>query len=226
VCQRWQSLTFLHWAYDPADIERLLPPGLTVDTCDDVAWVGLTPFLLVNFRPLCLPPVPVLSTFPETNLRTYVRDASGTDGLWFFSLDVSSLATVLGARSLYWVPYHWATMTVEEGPGTAVHYRSRRRGPRGPSPGHRVVVRPTGPVPEEGCSPLVDFLTGRWRAFTRIAGRLTTVPVEHPPWPLFDAEVDMLEEDFLSTAGLPVPEHGPLVHFSPGVDVRLGLPHL
>lgn len=29
---RWDQLTFLHWSYDPAVIQALLPPGLTVDT--------------------------------------------------------------------------------------------------------------------------------------------------------------------------------------------------
>jgi uncharacterized protein len=222
ACQRWQSLTFLHWRYPPEDVQRLLPRGLAVDTFDGAAWIGLTPFLLVNMRALCLPPVPWLSTFPETNLRTYVRDETGTDGLWFFSLDVSRLATVLGARSVFWVPYHWAAMSVEEG-GT-VRYRSQRRGPSRPSPGHRITVRPTTPLPPESRPPLIDFLTGRWRSFTRIAGRLAVVPVEHPPWPLYDADVSELDQDLVSAAGLPPAEGAPLAHFSPGVDVRLGYP--
>ncbi|MDQ3946245.1 MAG: DUF2071 domain-containing protein [Actinomycetota bacterium] len=222
LCQRWQSLTFLHWRYPPEEIQRLLPPGLVVDTFDGAAWLGLTPFLLVRMRPLCLPPVPRLSTFPETNLRTYVRDEAGTDGLWFFSLDVSSLATVLGARSFFWVPYHWATMSVEE--AGFVRYRSRRRGLSGPSPGHQITVRPATPVLPESHPPLVDFLTGRWRAFTRIAGRLAVVPVEHQPWPLYDAEVDELDEDVVAAAGLTPSEAAPFTHFSPGVDVRLGFP--
>ena len=222
ACQRWQSLTFLHWHYPPEEIQRLLPPGLVVDTFEGAAWLGLTPFLLVNMRPLCLPPVPWLSTFPETNLRTYVRDEAGTDGVWFFSLEVASLATLLGARSFFWGPYHWATMSVEE-TGT-VRYRSRRRGPSGPTPGHDITVRAAAPRPMESCSPLVDFLTGRWRAFTRIAGRLAVVPVEHERWPLWDAEVEELDEDLVAAAGLPPPEAAPLAHFSPGVDVRLGFP--
>ena len=222
ACQRWESLTFLHWRYPPEEIQRLLPPGLVVDTFDGAAWLGLTPFLLVNMRPLCLPPLPRLSTFPETNLRTYVRDETGTDGLWFLSLDVSSVTTVVGGRSFFWVPYHWATMSVED-TGT-VRYRSRRRGPTGPSPGHRITVRPAGALPPERRSPLVDFLTGRWRAFSRIAGRLAVAPVEHQPWPLYDAEVEELDEDLVAAAGLSAPHGEPLVHFSPGVDVRLGFP--
>jgi uncharacterized protein YqjF (DUF2071 family) len=224
LCQRWQTMTFLHWAYDPAAVQAVLPAGLTPDTFDGAAWVGLTPFLLADFRPLCLPPVPRLSTFPETNVRTYVRDADGTDGLWFLSLDVTQLPVALGARVFYWVPYHWAAMEVSEGP--PARYAGRRRGPRGPDAGYRIAVRPTLALADEDTAGLVDFLTGRWRAFTRIATRLTAVPVEHQPWPLWDAEIEDLEEDLLVAAGLPPPEGEPLAHFSPGVDVRLGAPRL
>ena len=223
ACQRWQSLSFLHWPYDPAEVERLLPEGLSVDTHDGAAWVGLTPFVLVGFRVLCLPAVPVVSTFPETNVRTYVRADNGRDGLWFLSLDVSRLAAALGARGALWAPYHWASMSVEEGP--VVRYRSRRRTGRTPLPGHDIVVR-SGPPLGADRTPLVDFLTGRWRAFTRIAGRLVTVPVEHEPWPLFDADVLECHEDLVEAVGLPAPREAPVAHFSPGVNVRLGLPTL
>lgn len=34
----WLTQTFLHWAYAPELIQRLLPDGLTVDTFDGHAW--------------------------------------------------------------------------------------------------------------------------------------------------------------------------------------------
>jgi uncharacterized protein len=218
--QRWQTCTFLHWAYDPADVQRLLPPELQVHTHDGLAWVGLTPFLLCDFHPPWLPAIPGLSTFPETNLRTYVLDSTGLDGLWFFSLDADEPATVLGARALLQVPYHWAAMSVEA--GSTVTYRSRRRWP--PAAGHDVVVVPGAPLAAEELVERDHFLTGRWRAFTKIAGCLVTVPVEHQPWPLWSVRVDQLSQDLLTAAGLPAPRGEPLAHYSPGVDVRLGPP--
>lgn len=113
--QRWRTFTFLHWAYNPADVQRLLPADLQVHSHDGLAWVGLTPFLLTDFRPPGLPAIPRLSTFPETNLRTYVLNSNGVDGLWFFSLDADELVTVVGARTLLQVPYQWAAMSVEAG---------------------------------------------------------------------------------------------------------------
>lgn len=218
--QRWQTLTFLHWAYDPADVQRLLPSGLEVHTYGGSAWVGLTPFVLADFHPPAVPAIPGLSTFPETNLRTYVVDSNGVDGLWFLSLEADELVTVLGARALLQVPYHWAAMRVDA--GSTVSYRSRRRWP--PGPGHDIVVVPGAPLPAEQLAERDHFLTGRWRAFTKIAHCLLTVPVEHQPWPLWTVRIERLDQGLLTAAGLPAPEGEPLAHYSPGVDVRLGPP--
>jgi uncharacterized protein YqjF (DUF2071 family) len=35
--QRWQVFTFLYWAYDPAQVQRLLPSELRVHTDDGLA---------------------------------------------------------------------------------------------------------------------------------------------------------------------------------------------
>ena len=44
--QRWERLTFLHWSFDPAQVQQLLPAGLQVETFDGAAWVGLVPFFM------------------------------------------------------------------------------------------------------------------------------------------------------------------------------------
>ncbi len=89
----------LHWAYDPAQIRPLVPAELEVDTWDGLAWVSITPFRMVNFRLPGLPPVPGFSTFPESNVRTYVRGPDGRDGLWFLSLGYSE---AVGRLSSIW----------------------------------------------------------------------------------------------------------------------------
>jgi uncharacterized protein YqjF (DUF2071 family) len=217
VHQGWRHLSFLHWSYDPEVIAALLPDGLEVDTFDGRAWVGLTPFLVTGFRPALLPAIPGLSTFPETNLRTYVRDKSGRDGLWFLSLEVDSVATTVGARIGYGVPYHWSSMSVEC--GDVVTYRSRRRSGDAT---HDIAVRPGEALAER--SAFEDWLTGRWRAFTHHAGRLFDVPVRHESWPLQAATIVRLDETLRQVAGLPPCDEAPLVHFSSGVTAHLGPP--
>ena len=216
--QRWHAMTFLHWRYEVDELRPLLPPDLTVDTHDGAAWVSITPFLMKDFRIGPLPPAPGMSTFPETNVRTYVRGPDGNDGLWFFSLEADSVPTVLGASSLYGVPYQLADMAVEE--GDVVRYRSRRRDK--PGVGHDIAVRPERPC--QAPSELDHWLTGRWRAYSMIAGELTKVPVQHQPWTLWEAALVDLEQSLLAAVGLRDPDDAPLVHYSPGVDVRLGVP--
>lgn len=72
----WLNQTFLHWPYEPAAVLALLPPGLTVDEYDNAAWVSL----MSRVRPPGLPATSLVS-FPETNLRTYVRLPDGRDAL-------------------------------------------------------------------------------------------------------------------------------------------------
>ena len=216
--QRWDTMTFLHWRYGVDDLQPMLPAGLDVDTHDGTAWVSITPFLMKDFRIGPLPALPGISTFPETNVRTYVRAPDGRDGLWFFSLEADSVPTVVGASSLYGVPYQFADMEVDE--SDVVRYRSRRR--EKPEIAHDISVRPKGVC--ESPSELDHWLTGRWRAYSVIAGRLARVPVQHQPWPLWDAELVHLEQTLLAAAGLPEPAAEPLVQYSPGVDVRLGVP--
>src|SRR2546423_2489451 len=86
MLQEWRHLTFLHWRYRPDVIQALLPAGLTVQTMDGSAWVGLIPFLMSGVRPPRVPALPWLSRFPETNVRTYVSGPDGGTGIWFLSL--------------------------------------------------------------------------------------------------------------------------------------------
>ncbi len=77
---RWDTLTMLHWSYEPAVVQRLLPPGLQVETWDDRAWVGLVPFFM-QVRAPGQPWWPRLGRFAETNVRTYVRRSDGCDAV-------------------------------------------------------------------------------------------------------------------------------------------------
>ena len=55
-------------------MQARLPTGLELDTFQQSGWIGLTPFRLTGLRPPGLPPLPWLSTFPETNLRTDIGE--------------------------------------------------------------------------------------------------------------------------------------------------------
>src|SRR3982751_5803033 len=100
LLQSWDTITFIHWPFDPDDIRPLIPSLLKVDVFDGKAWVGLLPFRVERLRLPGLPPVPWLSRYPEVNLRTYVRGPDGASGVWFFSLDLARFICAVGARLL------------------------------------------------------------------------------------------------------------------------------
>lgn len=219
---QWNRITFLHWRYPAAVVQAMLPPGLTAETCDGTAWVGLTPFLMEGVRAPLVPAVPWLSRFGEINVRTYVNDGRGRSGIWFFSLDAARLPAVAAARAGYRLPYFWSGIRVRVA-GDRISYRSRRL----PSGGGRcnAEVRVGPPLAESEQDELAVFLTARYRLFTVIAGRLAAAEAEHFPWPLCRAEVLGLDQDLLLRAGLPAPAGQVLAHASPGVPVRIGMWH-
>ena len=218
--QTWSWLSFLHWSYDPAAVQRLLPRGLRVHAFQDRAWVGVTPFVLEDLRTPVAPVPPWFRRFPETNVRTYVRGPDGREGLWFFSLDAARPEPVLVARSTYALPYCWSRMAVERERAT-VRYRGSRRWPRPTPAAWRIAVEIGAPLEAAELGALDHYLTARWQLYTTLGPVLARATVEHQPWPLHRATVLELEQSLLTAAGLPAPQGDPVAHWSPGVRTRI-----
>ena len=226
MLQGWYDLTALHWRYEPAEVQALLPPGLTVDTFDGSAWVGLIPFHMRRIRLPGLPAFGPLSTFPETNIRTYVIDPTGRRGVWFFSLDITRSLPVLVARIAYRLPYGWSAMTINgegNGEGATRRYTSRRRWPREDASSD-VTIRIGRQLIDNDLTELDHFLTARWALGTMFGRRLMWAQVSHPPWPLHEAMVVSCNESLVRAAGLRPPTGEPIARWSPGVEVRVGIP--
>lgn len=219
----WERLTFLHWPFEPEAVQRLLPPGLTVETARDAAWVGLVPFHM-KVAAARGPSIPWLSRFPETNVRTYVRDEHGRSGIWFFSLEASRLAAVVTARVTYRLPYFWARMRIQQD-GEVIRYSSRRRWPDR-APTSDVTVRIAHPYRPGEATDFEHWLTARWILFSVRGDRRRFARAHHAPWPLFHAEVVAWRDELVVAAGLPMPTEEPIAHYSPGVEVRIGRPEL
>ena len=78
--QNWLQLLFLHWVVAPERLRPLVPAGLDLDLFEGRAYVGLVPFTMTGVRPVWAPAVPGLSSFHETNVRTYVHRAGRDPG--------------------------------------------------------------------------------------------------------------------------------------------------
>src|SRR5205823_4815092 len=110
--QTWNDLLFAHWSLPAEALRPLVPPELSLDLFEGKAWVAVTPFHMTDVAFRAMPPVPVLSAFPELNVRTYVT-YMGKPGVFFFSLDAFNPPAVWGARLLYHLPYFYARMVAQ-----------------------------------------------------------------------------------------------------------------
>jgi uncharacterized protein YqjF (DUF2071 family) len=222
--QRWNDLLFCHWPIPPAAIQRLLPPGLEVDTLDGEAWIGVIPFWMDDVRTRILGQrtisVPTTTTFPELNLRTYVRSrVSGLAGVYFFSLDCASPLAVVGARTLFHLPYFPARMarTTQSG---VTRYKSHRQLASRPAD-YESTYGPIEPSGGFGSDPLSRFLTERYCLFTPAFGRMLIGHIHHVPWPLEPAQAEICVNQIPSVHGITLPDTAPILHFSRQLQVLL-----
>ncbi|GAB4458657.1 MAG: DUF2071 domain-containing protein [Armatimonadaceae bacterium] len=224
--QTWQKLLFLHWSVEPAVLQRLLPSGLTVDTFEGNAYIGLVPFTMRNVRPVWSPPVRGLSHFHETNVRTYVHRDGAEPGVWFFSLDAANPVAVQIARTVWKLPYYFARMSLTE-QENQITYASERigpapvRGPLGGPVGCHVRCQPVGtPCPAKPDT-LECFLAERYILYSHDGSHLYFGRVHHTPYPLQTAVVTEWEENLTAAAGIQHTSDAPLAHYASGVDVEV-----
>lgn len=220
--QRWSHLLFLHWEVAAETIQARLPEGLFVDTFAGKAYLGVVPFFMEKVRPLPFPTVRGLSDFLELNLRTYVYDAQGRPGVWFFSLDCDQWLAVKIARMGFHLPYEHARMSAtfaEE----EIRYASLRKGdfveqtfiyPSAPS----VAAKPAEP------DTLEFFLLERYRLFSaRRDGRLYSGLVHHSPYVFEHTPVNDFSTRLFSLNRFDVPGTRPvstLIAQSVDIDVH------
>ena len=218
--QSWRHLVFLHWRVPSKMLREQLPNGLEPETFDGSSWLALVPFAMERVRPWWAPPLPGISWFLETNVRTYVRHESGVTGVWFFSLDANSRLAVRTARTFWNLNYLSSRM----GPSSNVFkYTGRRR--MFPESVYDLGVELTGTeyrAANEGS--LEQFLLERYTLVTQSAGgRFLTAEVAHRPYEFVPVNILHCRETYLSEVCRHSDDYGPPDHavYSPGVDVRV-----
>lgn len=208
--QTWDDLLFIHHRVPVDELRALVPDGLEVQQHSGSGWLGVTPFVVTGLRPRGLPPFPLVSSFRELNVRTYVtRDDK--PGIWFFSLDASSAVAVEAARRLYRLPYFRAEISVHQRGRELVYHCSRDEGKA-----FSATYGPDGDVFAAAAGSLEHFLTERYCLYAQHEGELFRADIHHRPWPLQPARARI---ELNSMPPLKVSEQDPLVHFSARQDV-------
>ncbi|MEM6394504.1 MAG: DUF2071 domain-containing protein [Planctomycetota bacterium] len=232
----WHDLLFAHWPVSGADADRLqagLPEGVELDRFDGTAYLGVVPFGMRGIGLRGLPAWGPMSTFPEINLRTYVRvggRAGGRAGVWFYSLDAASWTGVRLARLAFCLPYFDAVMSMSREAEGWIAYRSERVKPeRWGGPGAvfegRYRAEPGAEATGSERGTLEAFLTERYSLFTQASwgpwkGRVLRADIRHAPWRLRLAEAEIVTNDMARLVGMELGTDPPLLHLGDRLEVQ------
>jgi hypothetical protein len=146
---------------------------------------------------------------------------SGLRGVYFFSLDAASVLAVIGARTLFHLPYFLASMYRRiESDGTVdyssnrlltsrrVRFKARYRG----------LGEVAGP---SKAGTLEYFLTERYCLFSHRFGQVQVGHIHHLPWPLEAAEAEISINELPAAHGITLPDRRPLLHFARELQVYI-----
>ncbi|USZ71412.1 YqjF family protein [Natronosalvus halobius] len=212
----WHHVCFANWPIDPELVEPRLPNRLTLDTYDGKAWLSVVPFTNVDVRPRVFPAGTGVS-LPELNLRTYVT-FDGNPGVYFFSLDADGIAGVAGARLFHHLPYYNASIDLTEENGR-LRFTCRRLHPGARPVAFEATYGPSGGRTVAEAGTLAHFLTERYRYYTETPdGSIRYADIEHEPWPLYDAIVEIEENTLFEANGFTTPDSDPVHLYSSGVE--------
>jgi hypothetical protein len=194
---RWQDLLLLTYAVPDEWLQPYLPAGLALDRWEGRACVSLVAFDFRDTRVLRVA-WPGCVSFPEVNLRFYVREGDRR-GVVFIREYVPSRWVAWTARTLYGEPYRAVPMRSAVGPSGARRHTLWVGGRA-----HRVTWRAAGPPafpPEGGVED--HFKEHEWGFGTLPSGAVTRYRVVHPRWRAYRLAGWRLDLDYGALYGEP-----------------------
>ena len=215
MTQSWHNLLFAHWRVEASHVRKLVPTMFELDLFNDEAWLGIVPFYMTNVGLRGLPSLPWLSSFPELNVRTYVR-VSNRPGVYFFSLDAGRRLAVETARRFLNLPYFLAAMRVEVTRGTVVYDSARTQS----SAVFKATYGPTDRAFTASEGSLEYFLTERYCLYQQTRrGVPYRLEIHHPPWSLQPARATIATNTMAAVSDLAISGPPALLHFVQRQDV-------
>lgn len=215
LSQEWRNLTFMHWEVKPERIAPYIPEGLELDLFEGKAYVGVIPFQMRNVRPRFLPSIPGISTFPEFNIRTYVKK-NGKAGVLFLTLEAQSRITCWHAPKAYGLPYRYSKCRLNFADGKFLWKSKSKRD------GLSLIgeCKLTGSQRGAKKDTLEHFLFERYSLYTEHNGKLHMAYTLHEPWTFQDGEVTITDNSLTESYDLGIDVMNPqYVHASFGVYV-------
>ncbi|SFJ67087.1 YqjF family protein [Thermoflavimicrobium dichotomicum] len=211
ITQTWEHLLFAHWPIPVESIRNLVPSILEIDTFDHYAWISVVPFQISQIRLRGIVPIP-FSTFPELNVRTYVVYRN-KPGVYFFSCDAASWLAVIAGKTIHHLPYYHAH-------GQLIHqndwitFTSRRNGSKTIPAVFEAQYRPVSGVYHASDNSLDHWLTERYCLYTTYHNKLYRCDIHHLPWPLQQAEAEIVQNTLMTSQQIFLPNIPPIFHYA------------
>ncbi len=214
----WHDLLFMHYEVDPQQLQELLPESVELDTFAGKAYISIVPFRMADVAPRYCPELPMVSRFPELNVRTYVT-VNGKPGVWFFSLDATSRLAVRVARTMFHLNYFDASVTFKKNPrpcpGKWINYHSVRADGAAPPAELNCEYRPVGDWYFAKPETLTHWLTARYCLYTTDKkGVVYRGEINHSPWRLQDAQAIVHSNTMTDGLGLDIQGQRPMLQFA------------
>ena len=176
----WHNLCLFNYRVAPEKLERRLPRGFSLDEWRGGVFISLVAFQFKRTRVLGVP-WPGYISFPEVNLRFYVKAPDGRRGVVFIREYVPQRLVCWAARWLYNEPYAPTPISMNfarQNGVLTVEYTIGRHGAHGRI-ASRVGEVPTTP-PEHSMEH--HFKEHQWGFGIDRRGRPLTYEVRHPTW--------------------------------------------
>jgi len=194
----WRRLCLVTYAVEPERLKPHLPPGLELDLRDGKAFVSLVAFDFCETRVLGIP-WPGYRTFPEINLRFYVREGEKR-GVAFVREYVPKRLIAWIARGLYNEPYAHAPMLSEVSSSEEELRVKHRLLAGGREHSLEVVATPQHETPGDD-STAHFFKEHSWGYGTSRGGKLVRYEVRHPVWRTYPVRSHTLDWDWGAVYG-------------------------
>ena len=215
---QWSDLLLLNFAVPTEAIAQLAPAGTEPDLHKGQAFISIVGFRFhaVHF---CGVSIPGHTSFPEINLRYYVRRSVGNEtrrGVVFVREIVPRRAVALTANWLYHENYIARPMRCEIrmagptlAPGDIVEYAwANRLRLRGPQRWNRLAARVAAPLQLPPPGSLEEFLVEHyWGYVAARDGSTREYRVVHTPWQIAPADNVTWDCDLSATYNTPLAEY-------------------
>lgn len=202
--QDWSNILFLHWPVQYERLKKFVPTPFILDTYANTAWISMVIFQ-ASTHPRFAPASLSFAPITQINVRTYVTyPGSREHGVYFLSLSVPQLLTVVGGRRFFYLPFHYAK-TKQTTSGQLISVSGRRQ-----MDGATFFTCYT-PTTEKISDELAPFLTERYCIWTKKDTKIFKIPILHSKWEIYRAELNNVQQ----IGFLPVETNAtPIAHYS------------